>query len=182
MSRPWPNRPPNLVQVSHSAPTWEVTTADRTPHLGPMLRLGSRAIPISQIRGFIGTADREADKKPAFAVMVVFGIAAIFFILGVMDIGWRPRFLVAAALFSGIAVSAFHDIAWMTTSTLFRVELLTTNGETLRHATIDLEQHQALLAELKRLVVTPRAANDTVKSADAPPPGHRHARSFAAKA
>jgi hypothetical protein len=179
MSRPWPNAP----SVPHGAPTWEVTPAERTPHLGQMLRLGTRAIPVSQIRGFIGSADPEADKKPAFAIMIVFGIAAIFFILGVMDIGWRPRFLLAAALFGGIALSAFHDIAWLTTSAIFRIEVLTANGETLRHATINPVQHQALLAALERLVATPRPANPATTSyANSSAPALGHSQSAVANA
>jgi hypothetical protein len=156
MSRP----SPSLPIVPHGAPTWEISPAERTPQLGAMLRLGARAVPISQVRGFIASADREADKKPAFAVLAVFGIAALFFLLGVVDVGWRARFLVAATLFACIALSAFHDMAWLTTSDVYRVEVLTAQGETLRYATVNAQEQEALLATLERLVTGPKADND----------------------
>jgi hypothetical protein len=156
MSRPTTHRP----IAAHHNPTWEITPADRTPQLGAMLRVGARAIPLNYVRGFIGSADGETDKKPAFAILAVFGIAALFFLLGVLDVGWRTRFLVAAVLFACIAISALHDLAWQTTSGIFRVEILTASGETIRYATVRQGEQQALLAALEQSMVRPKAAND----------------------
>lgn len=165
--------------------TWEITPPVFTPGLGAMLRIGARAVPISQIRGFIGSDDREVDIKPALATLIVFGVAAMFFLLGVLDIGWRARFLVAFALFVGIALSALHDMAWLTTSGLYRVEVLTASGETLRYTTIEAAEQERLLAALDKALARPRAANDDVptdlkpadlKPADALPPRRPHLR------
>ena len=152
--------------------TWELSPAERTPGLGAVLRLGARAIPVSDIRGFIGSSDLEVDRNPAYATLAVFGVAALFFLLGVLDIGWRLRFLVAAVLFALIALSALHDMAWMTTSGLFRVEILTAHGETLRYTTVDPADHERLLSALDRALVKPRAANDDDPVEHAPPPRH----------
>ena len=154
-----------------NAPKWEITSAEQTPGIGAMLRLGARAVPLSEVRGFVGSADREADKKPAFMTMAVFGIAAVLVLLGVMDIGWRLRFLAAAILFGGIALSALHDMAWMTTSGLYRVEVLTASGETIKFATVDQAEQQALMAALDRHIVRNRAANDELMADDALPAG-----------
>lgn len=150
--------------------TWEITPAEHTPALGAVLRIGARAIPLREVRGFIGSADREADMKPAYATLAVFGVAAMFFLLGVLDIGWRARFLAAFALFTGVALSALHDMAWLTTTGLYRVEVLTASGETLRWTTIDPAEQSRLLAALDRAIEKPRAANDD----DAPAMARRH--------
>lgn len=130
--------------------TWEISPPEQTPGLGAVLRLGSRAIPVSDIRGVIGSSDREVDGKPALATLVVFGVVAMFFLLGVLDIGMRTRFLVASCLFGLIALSALHDLAWMTTSGLFRVEILSASGETLRYTTIDPAEQERLMTALDR--------------------------------
>jgi hypothetical protein len=167
--------------TARAAPlTWELSPPARTPGLGAVLRLGARALPVSEIRGFIGSSDLEVDKKPAFATLAVFGVAAVFFLLGVLDIGWRTRFLAASSLFGLIAVSALHDMVWMTTSGLFRVEILTASGETLRYTTIDPSDQQRLMAALDRAIARPRAANDDEPVDAVPPPRgdvrHRGAR------
>ena len=150
--------------------TWELSPPERTPGLGAVLRLGARAIPVSEIRGFIGSADLEIDRKPALATLAVFGLAAVFFLLGVLDVGWRLRFLAAATLFALIALSALHDLLWMTTSGLFRVEILTASGETLRYTTVDPAEQQRLMTALDRAIIRPRAANDDEPNKVAPPP------------
>jgi hypothetical protein len=156
--------------TARAAPlTWELSPAERTPALGAVLRLGARAVPVSEISGFIGSSDLEVDRKPAFATLAVFGVAALFFLLGVLDIGWRTRFLAASCLFGLIALSALHDIVWMTTSGLFRVEILTASGETLRYTTIDPAEQQQLMTALERAIARPIAANDDCAT-DAPTP------------
>ena len=157
---------PSRTQPARMTPplSWELTPPEHTPGLGAMLRIGARAVPVSQIRGFIGSADREVDRKPALATLVVFGVAAMFFLLGVFDIGWRTRFLAAFALFAGIALSALHDMMWLSTTGLFRVEVLTASGETLRYTTIDAIEQERFLAALDKALMRPRAANDDAPS------------------
>jgi Family of unknown function (DUF6232) len=149
---------------SRSAAAWELTPAAWTPSLGSMLRVGARAIPVRDIRGFIGSADHDKDKKPAFAVMGIFGLVAVIFLLGVIDIGWRQRFLVGAIMFGLIAISALHDIAWQTLAGLYRVEILTANGESLSFTTVDAKEQAALLTVLEQVVARRHAANDDVAS------------------
>jgi hypothetical protein len=103
------------------------------------------------------------------AMLVVFGIGAMFFLLGVMDIGWRARFLAAFLLFAGIALSALHDMVWLTTSGLFRVEVLTASGETLRYTTIDGVEQERFLAALDTVLARPYAANDDTPDNVMPP-------------
>lgn len=148
-----------------ATPNWELSPAERTPGLGAVFRLGARAVPVSDIRGFIASSDLEVDRKPAFALMAVFGVAAVFFLLGVLDIGWRTRFLAASVLFGLIALSALHDLMWMTTSGLYRVEVLTATGETMRYTTIDPADQQRLMMALDRAIAQPRADNDDLPSA-----------------
>ncbi len=158
--------------TARSAPplSWELSPPERTPGLGAVLRLGARALPVREICGFIGSSDLEIDRKPAYATLAVFGVAAMFFVLGVVDIGWRTRFLVAAGLFGLIALSALHDMAWMTMSGLFRVEILTVSGETLCYTTIDPLEQERLMLALEKVVARPQAANDDCPIDVVPPP------------
>jgi hypothetical protein len=141
--------------------SWELSPAVRTPHLGPVLRVGARAIPVRDITGYIGSADNDTDKKPAFATLAVFGLATMFFLLGVLDLGLRTRFLLGAVLFGIIGLSALHDLAWLTTSTIYRVEIHLASGEVVRYATIHQTKQAALLNALG-MSALPRqaAAND----------------------
>jgi hypothetical protein len=160
-----------VAETVRTAPplSWEITAPEHTPGLGAMLRIGARAVPVSQIRGFIGSADREVDTKPALATLVVFGVAAMFFLLGVLDVGWRARFYAAFALFAGIALSALNDMLWLSTTGLFRVEVLTASGETLRYTTIDPVEQERFLAALDTVLARPCAANDDTPDTVMPP-------------
>jgi hypothetical protein len=141
--------------------SWELSPAIRTPHLGPVLRVGARAIPIRDIKGYVGSTDSDTDKKPAFAALAVFGIATLVFLLGVLDLGWRTRFLLAAVLFVTIAASALHDLAWLTTSTIYRVEIYLASGDIVRYATIDRIKYEALIDALGMTALKRQsAAND----------------------
>lgn len=131
---------------------WELTPARRTPQFGAMLRVGARAIPVTEIQGFIASTETTKDRRPAFATLAVFGVMALFFLLGVLDLGWRQRFLAAAILFGGIALAALHDMAWLTASGIHRVEILTRSGETIRYATVDPREQQALIGALGAIV------------------------------
>jgi hypothetical protein len=141
--------------------SWELSPAMRTPHLGPVLRVGARAIPVRDIKGYVGSADSDTDKKPAFATLAVFGIATLFFLLGVLDLGWRTRFMLGAVLFATIAASALHDLAWLTTSTIYRIEIYLASGDVVRYATVDRIKYEALIDALGMSALTRRsAAND----------------------
>jgi hypothetical protein len=131
--------------------TWEVLPG-RSPAVGELLRLGSRAVPLGDIRGFVASADKETDRKPALVTLAVFGVVALFFLFGVLDIGWRTRFLAATCLFGFIAVSALNDIAWMTQTGLYRVDVLTARGETICFTTVDEAEQATLIATLGGIV------------------------------
>ncbi len=132
--------------------TWELLPAGRSPALGELLRLGDRAVPVVEIRGFVASTEHERDGKPALVTVAVFVAAALLFLIGVADIGWRTRFLVATAVFGGIALTALNDLFWMTETGLFRVEILTTSGETIRYTTVDGAAHMRLMTVLGAIV------------------------------
>jgi hypothetical protein len=125
-----------------------------------MLRVGARAVPVSEVCGVIGSAEHERDPKPAFATLAVFGLIACAFLVGVVDMGWRTRFLVGAVCFGAIGLAALNDITWLTRRGIYRVEVLLRSGESLRYATIDADDQQRLLTAVGRLIATPRAANE----------------------
>lgn len=135
-----------------NAAKWEILPHGRTPAVGEMLRVGPRAVPASDIRGFVATTDRQSDKKPALATMVIFGGVGMLFLFGVIDIGMRARFLVAAILFGAIALSALNDMFWLTTTGIYRVDILTAGGKSVRYATVDPADHAALMAALGGIV------------------------------
>jgi hypothetical protein len=144
---------------------WDVTSAAHTPALGPMLRIGARAVPVRDVCGVVGSAEHETDRNPAFVTLAVFGLIACVFLVGVADIGWRTRFLVGAVVFGAIGLAALNDMAWLTRRGIYRVEVLLHSGETLRYATIDVEDQQRLLTAVGRHLVRPTAANDEAEPA-----------------
>jgi hypothetical protein len=159
---------PAATAPSHPLRGWEVSPAAQTPALGPMLRIGARAVPIHDVCGVVGSAEHEKDRNPAFATLAVFGLIACAFLVGVVDLGWRERFLVGAVVFGTIGLAALNDITWLTRRGIYRVEVLLHSGETLRYATIDPEDQQTLLTAIGRHLVRPTAANDDARNLEAP--------------
>lgn len=139
-------------QGEEKARSWEILAGGRSPHVGALLRLGQRALPVGEVRGFVATTDLGDKKRPALAVMVAFALVGMLFLFGVLDIGMRGRFVVAAILFGSIALVALNDMTRLATSGVFRIDVLGANGETFRHVTADVEEHAALMAALGMIV------------------------------
>jgi hypothetical protein len=133
-------------------PSWELLASGRTPVVGPLLRLDTRAVAVGDIRGFVATTDLQGKRAPAIATMAVFAIVGLLFLAGVIDIGMRGRILVAAILFGSVALAALNDMMQLAMSGVFRVDVLTAGGETFRHSTTDAAEHAALLAALGTIV------------------------------
>jgi hypothetical protein len=140
---------------------WEITPAALTPGLGPMLRIGARSVPTSQISGVVGSLDQDRGRRPALFLMCAFGLIAMVFLWGVVDVGWRTRFLLGAVVFGAIGLSAISDLLWNSTTGVYRVEVLLADGDSLRYATNDPAEQHRLLSMVARHVVRPAAANDT---------------------
>lgn len=143
-SEPGPLKP-------ETTPSWELLDG-RSPSVGALLRLDQRAVPVRDIRGFVATTDLGEKKRPAIIVMGVFAVIGMMFLFGVIDIGTRARFVVAAILFGSISLVAVNDMLRLATSGVFRVDVLTAAGETFRHVTADIDEHAALLAALGTIV------------------------------
>jgi hypothetical protein len=146
---------------------WEITPAGKTPGLGAMVRIGARAVPLLQVRGVIGSLDRDTDRRPALLTVALFGVIACVFLFGVVDLGWRERFLLGAVVFGGIGLMALNDLMWLSTGGIYRVEILLASGETLRYATVDPADQERLLNAVGRHVLAP-VANDVVRDAETP--------------
>lgn len=132
--------------------SWELLAGGRAPSVGALLRLGQRAAPVSDIRGFVASTDLGEKRRPALMLMALFAGVGLLFLVGVIDIGLRARFLVAAILFGSIALIALNDMLRLASGGVFRVDVLTAGGETFRHATTDIEEHASLLAALGAIV------------------------------
>ncbi len=132
-------------------PSWELLDG-RSPSVGALLRLDQRAVPVADIRGFVATTDLGEKKRPAIIVMGVFAVIGMLFLFGIIDVGTRARFLVAALVFGSISLVAVNDMLRLATSGVFRVDVLTAGGETFRHVTAEIDDHAALLAALGTIV------------------------------
>jgi hypothetical protein len=144
--------------------TWEIIPAGRSPAVGALLRIGERAIPVGDIRGFVGSCDGGRDRGPALATLIVFGAAALVFLVGVVEIGWRPRMLAATVVLGAIGATALNDLTWLTQSVFYRVEILTGNGVE-RFTTADEGEQMRLMETLRRIVGCRAAADGAIGAA-----------------
>ncbi len=131
---------------------WELLASGRTPAVGTLLRLDHRAIPAAEIRGFVATTDHEPRRGLTMVLLGAFGIIGLGFMFGVVDTGMRGRFLGGAMVAVAIVVAAVEEMMRLTTSGVFRIDILTSGGETLRHSTPDVDDHAALLVALGSIV------------------------------
>lgn len=124
----------------------------RTPAVGTLLRLDYRAVPVTDIRGFVATVDHEPRRLATNLLLGAFGLIGLVFMMGIADTGMRGRYLGGAMVSVAIVVAIVEEMTRLTTSGVFRVDILTNGGETLRHTTPDVDDHTALLAALGAIV------------------------------
>jgi hypothetical protein len=117
-----------------------------------LLRLDHRAVPVSDIRGFVATTDHEPRRKTTMLLLGAFGLAGAAFLLGIVDTGMSGRYLGGAVVCVAVVIAALEEMMRLTTSGVFRIDILTSGGETLRHSTPDVDDHAALLAALGSIV------------------------------
>jgi hypothetical protein len=138
-----------------NSPAWEITPAGKTPGLGAVVRIGARAVPLADVRGFVGSVEPQADHRPALAVLAVFGSAAVLFLVVVFDFGWRERFVLGAVVFGAIGATALNDLTWLSQGRLYRVEMRLASGERLRYTCLDPADQQRLLTALGQHMLSP---------------------------
>src|SRR5690606_37397580 len=114
--------------------------------------LDHRAVPVDEIRGFVATTEPEPRRRMTMLLLSLFAFAGIALLLGVADNGMRMRYLGGAMVCVAAVVAALEEMMRLTTSGVFRIDILTSRGETLRHSTPDVTTHAALLAALGSIV------------------------------
>lgn len=74
-----------------------------------ILRIGTRRIPVAAIRAV--TREEVADRDVGGLVVMAgaFAFSAAIFVVGVIDIGWRTRFLLGAIILFGLAYMSLKE-------------------------------------------------------------------------
>lgn len=132
------------------APTDHPMTAGACPWeiVGERLRVGGRTIALGDIRSHSWSIINERDRDGYWLLVAVFCLVAWTCMFGVLEIGWRTRFLLGAGLAALIVVTAFEDIWRASRVELHEIDILLVSGDRLVFSTGDAREAGALATAL----------------------------------
>lgn len=107
---------------------------------GRTLHCGETSVPLEKVASYEVTGLSEKDLSTAFATIAVFSTVAALMTFGVLEIGWRTRFLFEGILFGAIGVCAVAELFSSRRQTLFTFELQLEDGRAVTFVTADAEQ------------------------------------------
>ena len=119
--------------------------------VGPYtLRLGRRRVYLDEVAGFQAATHIDRDRHGQFLAFMVFALLAGIYVIGVVEFGWRTRFLLAAVVLFALSAMSFGEVWFQTAKryTVFNVHLR--SGETIVFTTADANDAAALNAVLSR--------------------------------
>lgn len=115
---------------------------------GRTLHCGEKSVPLDAVVAYSADGLSEKDLSTAFATIAVFSAVAALMVVGVVEIGWRVRFLFEGALFGAIALCAGAELFSSRRQTLFTFTLQLSNGREVTFVTADTAQALRLKAAL----------------------------------
>ena len=115
---------------------------------GCTLYTGTRAIRLADVAAFEAEGLSEKDLSTAFATIAVFSGVAAFFGFGVVEIGWRARFLLEGVLFGAIAVCAAAELFSARRQTLYTFVIRMRDASSATFVTADTAEARAVQAAL----------------------------------
>ncbi|MGQ0674327.1 MAG: hypothetical protein ACT4N2_15815 [Hyphomicrobium sp.] len=114
-----------LTQASAPA-MWSI---ERGPGGEKLVRLGARRIAVSDIRGVKVERESERDIGGLVVMGGAFLLAAAVFVIGVVEIGWRTRFLVGAVILLALAFVSLGETRRIDPVRFVRLRIATPAGD-----------------------------------------------------
>lgn len=96
---------------------------------GAVLRVGARRLALSDIQSVAREEETERDIKGLLVIGAAFIFASTIFIAGVVDIGWRTRFLIGAGLLFALAIVSLTETLSIPAVRYVRLRITTATGE-----------------------------------------------------
>jgi len=115
---------------------------------GRVLWIDTVAVDLETVVGVEASGFSEKDLSTAFATIAIFSGVAAVMVFGVVEIGWRVKFLLEGVLFGSIALCAVAELFSARRNTLFRFRLSLADGRMVEFATADRAAALALKAAL----------------------------------
>jgi hypothetical protein len=122
----------------------------------PQFRFGHRLIAPDAVSGYRLSRHRHWDRGGSLAIMLAGAAGALIFAAGVIEHGWRTRFLLGAGVCALIALSALEDLFKARPTEHYRFGVRLTSGESLTYVSTDQAETVRLEAQLRQ--ATPRGA------------------------
>jgi len=117
---------------------------------GATLYSGMTVIPLDTVASYAAEGLSEKDLSTAFATIAIFSGVAAFQIFGVVEIGWRAKFLLEGALFGAIALCAVAELFSAMRQTLYTFTIVQTDGTRTEFVTTDKSEAEAVKTALDR--------------------------------
>jgi len=115
---------------------------------GRTLHCGDISVPLDTVASYSADGRSEKDLSTAFATIAVFSAVGALMVVGVLDIGWRSRFLFEGALFGALALCAGAELFSSQRQTLFTFTLRLVDGRTATFVTADVAQARCVTTAL----------------------------------
>lgn len=128
---------------------WEVVRCD---HAGrpAELRIGGRRVPLATVADWRIEHVVEPNVDGYLAAVAMFMVASAMFVVPVLMNLLEPRFLLGAALFAGIGMTALGDLGRGRLIDLMRLHLRLCDGASITFSTCDVTEVQRLEAVLAK--------------------------------
>jgi uncharacterized ion transporter superfamily protein YfcC len=126
--------------MAYAHRAWEVSETS--------LRLAGRIIDRREIVDSRATCIEERDTAGAKLIFVAFMLVTAIVVIGVFELGWRTRYLLAAGLCGAIALTGLQDMRQASLVRTFDVEIHLRSGETVSVTLAEEREARALVAAL----------------------------------
>lgn len=115
---------------------------------GAILYSGAEVVDLTRVVHLDALGLSEKDLSTAFATIAIFSGVAALFIFGVVEIGWRVKFLLEGVLFGAIAVCAVAELFSARRNTLYTFKLTLDDGRMVTFVTADRAEAYAVKAAI----------------------------------
>lgn len=116
----------------------------------PQLRFGHRLVAPGDVSGYGVSRHRYKDRAGSTAIMLAGALGASIFAVGVIEHGWRARFLLGAAVCALIGLSALESFLEAKPIEHYRFDVRLASGEAVTYVTIDPAETARLEEQLRQ--------------------------------
>ena len=116
------------LRFEAAPPMWGIERPARNG-ASAVLRVGAKRLAIADIRSISREVAAERDINGLIFMGAAFMFASVFFMVGVIDGGWRERFLIAAAIFFGLAFVSLTESFGIRPVRYVRLRIATASGD-----------------------------------------------------